>query len=365
MMKHVFTIHSPITFLAAHAVIAKEAIAADDVLVLSNGYRPPVDTPYRVVPFLHNLTRSWFAKIRHLNMPLASDRYLESFVGGEPFLAYIDLMHYDQAVLWTHRQCVGLRFIEEGAFAYRRFESHETLTHAWKVHQYPHRIQGIAARWRHVALAIRWAARGYSHSLLATPNSYNAYVHLKDIRYYGFSEYSFPHVPSDRKVVLDNVRTLPEIDEMARHLKLENTFIWVDGARGNFTKVSDTVYHRAIDKAIELFKNELMARGVQIKLRGDQHPEQAYLYQALKRLGCPLEVMSNQLVLECVFMNARSCTVIGNVSPALMYAKMFGLEAYSIYSLYDERVPGLLDDLPAFWQLVQALEMNARPDRDP
>jgi hypothetical protein len=354
-MKYIFSIHSPITFLSAHAVIQLEQLNPADVLLMSNKYRPPIDT-YRVAPYLQNLTPGFVSKLRHLNMPVAQDRYLRSLIGDEPFIFYADMMHYDQAVLFTNARCAGLRFIEEGAFAYRRYETHHTLTHAWRTEQYPLRIEGFTARCRHVALAARWAIRGYSQSLLATPTSYNAYHHVKDVRYYGFSEYTFPNVPDEKRVVLKNATSLPAIDEMAAGIKLQDTFIWVDGARGEFTGVPDSVYHRAIEKAIDLFRDELQAKGVAVKLRGKDRPEDNYLYQTLKRHGFNVTLLPGNLVLECVFMNARNCKVIGNVSPALMYANMFGQTAYTIYSLYEERKPSLLDDLPGFWRFVEQLQ---------
>ena len=353
-MKHIFSVHSPITFLSAHAVIQQEQLNPADVLLMSNKYQPPVDL-YRTAPYLQNLTPSFFSKLRHLNMPMAQDRYLRSLIGDEPFILYADMMHYDQAVLFTNVRCAGLRFIEEGAFAYRRFETHHTLTHSWRTDQYPLRIEGFAARLRHIALAVRWAVRGYSHSLLATPTSYNAYMHVKDVRYYGFSENTFPNVPDEKRVVLKNATSLPAVDAMAAGIKLRDTFIWVDGARGEFTGVPDAVYHRAIEKAIDLFRDELQTKGVSVKLRGSDRPEDNYLVQTLQRHGFKVDLLPSKLILECVFMNAQNCNVIGNVSPALMYAKMFGQTSYSIYSLYDERKPSLLDDLPGFWQFVEQL----------
>ena len=40
-MKHIFTIHSPITFFSACAVIFQEKLSHEDVIIINDGYKVP------------------------------------------------------------------------------------------------------------------------------------------------------------------------------------------------------------------------------------------------------------------------------------------------------------------------------------
>ncbi|MEL6655590.1 MAG: polysialyltransferase family glycosyltransferase [Bacteroidota bacterium] len=353
---HVFTVHSPITFLAAHAIVQQLQIPVEHVVILSDNYHVPIDK-YRVYPYLDNLNRKWYQILRRLNTPLNEDHYLDKILGGRSFVAYIDLMSYHQAILVTHPKCLSFNFFEEGAFSYRTGDTMASLAWDWYFKKYPYRVSGFANRLKHIFLAMKWAARGYSQRLLAVPYSYNAYAFVEGVNYYGFSDQTFPDIPPAKKHVLQLSENSPDIDQLAAGIKLEQTFIWVDGARGKFTRVPDSYYHRAIDKAIDLFRSELQERGVYVKLRpGKKDLTNNYLYQTLCKQGFDVQVLPDELVLECVFINAKDCVVIGNVSPALLYAKaMGGHRAYTIYSLYEKREETELDHLPGFWSMVEAL----------
>lgn len=41
IMKHIFTIHSPITFFSACVVIFQENLAHEDVIIINDGYKVP------------------------------------------------------------------------------------------------------------------------------------------------------------------------------------------------------------------------------------------------------------------------------------------------------------------------------------
>ena len=143
---------------------------------------------------------------------------------------------------------------------------------------------------------------------------------------------------------------------MAGNVALENTFIWVDGSNSRFTKQPDSVYHQAIDSAIELLEDRLKTNGVYIKLRpGTTNFQSNYLYSALTAKGISVNVLPDKLVLECVFIRSRSCTVVGNLSSSLFYARIFGHDSYSIYSLYEKRGPTIFDQMPGYWTVVKKL----------
>ena len=75
-MKHVFSVHSPITFLVAYGTIKHLKLNEDDVIILSSSYMVPIDD-YKVIPsFYEARNKTIWQRIRYFNVPKAFDNYL-------------------------------------------------------------------------------------------------------------------------------------------------------------------------------------------------------------------------------------------------------------------------------------------------
>ena len=104
-MKHVFSVHSPITFLAAYATIKYLQLNKEDVIILSSTYKVLIND-YKVIPsFSEAKNKNIFQKLRYFNVPKSSDKYLSNYIKGQDFTAYVDLMSYAQRILITHKKC--------------------------------------------------------------------------------------------------------------------------------------------------------------------------------------------------------------------------------------------------------------------
>ena len=352
-MKHIFSVHSPVTFLISHAVIEHLKLDIKDVIILSNRYKLPIEK-YNHLPFFANLKHTILQKLKYINTPLWEDRYLTGLLEGEEFVAYVDLMSYHQRVFITHPHCRRFHFIEEGNASYRDNDSLDDLT--WDKRQQPYRLRGFGQILKEIVSAAKWAARGYSHKLLSIPYSYNNFNFYEGVQFFGFSELAHPAIHPSKKVVIP-LKQSKELKIMAGNIQLSDCLIWLDGSGKAFTHLSDEIYNRAIDRGIEKLYQELTSKPVYVKLRpGIDDYNNNYLYKALKEKGLNVSVMPNDLIIECVFANSSNCTVVGNLSSALFYASIFGHKSYSIYSLFEQNVPTVFDQMSGFWSKVERLE---------
>lgn len=118
-MKHVFFVHSHITYLVSRGVIRERGLAPADVLfVCARGYPPPADG-YQWVDFPERrwvLTwrlGQWFAQKRELA------QFIDRVAGGRDFAWYLPhtAVSYFHAFI-GHPLCRGFHLIEEGMGAY-------------------------------------------------------------------------------------------------------------------------------------------------------------------------------------------------------------------------------------------------------
>ena len=95
-MKHIFTVHSSLTFLVAYSTIKHLSLDKSDVLIISSNYSVPLDD-YKVIPSFTDARNSTLVqKLRYFNVPKSCDNYLTTYIQGEEFTAYVDLMSDSQ-----------------------------------------------------------------------------------------------------------------------------------------------------------------------------------------------------------------------------------------------------------------------------
>lgn len=124
-MKHVFYVHSGITWLVALGIVRKYFLSDQDVLILiGRGFTFSC-------PFKHELLTegeqylvsipSYGSRevLRQYTVLRALDRKLEQRTGKSDFVLYLPTeRNYLMQYLQTHKLCVGRNFIEEGLLTY-------------------------------------------------------------------------------------------------------------------------------------------------------------------------------------------------------------------------------------------------------
>lgn len=129
-VKHVFFIHSHVTWLVSLAVIDHHQLAADDVLlVCARGYEPP-DEAFATKAFPERRwvitwrLRQWWRQQRELA------RFVDEVSGGRDFAWYLPHRAFPFfGAFVRHPRCRGYHLIEEGMASYHTPESIAQVLH--------------------------------------------------------------------------------------------------------------------------------------------------------------------------------------------------------------------------------------------
>lgn len=347
-MKHVFTVHSPITFLVAYATIKHLKLEANDVLIISSKYNVPLDD-YKVIPsFAQARNNSVWQKLKYFNVPKSFDHYLNSFLEGDDFTAYIDLMSYYQRILVTHKHCQVFHFMEEGNSTYQVNDDLTDIT--WHERQKGWRKGGIMDFKGMIRVL-----RGYNLRLLSMPYIYAAYANMANTKFFVFSNNAFYNLPPDKRVFVKPQIDDSNINKLAGGNALNNATIWLDGSGSRYTGLHESYYYNAIEKAIPILKEKgVINEKVYTKLRpGIKDSSSNKLVSILRKHLIEVEVINNDMIIEAFLIQSANCKIIGVMTSVLEYANVFGHEAYSIYGLFEKQPPTFFDRMTGFWKNVE------------
>lgn len=353
-MKHVFTIHSPITFLVAYSIVEHLQLNVDQVVFICSNYQPPINK-FNCVPSFTEQNKGILKKLKTLNVPEHYDRYIYKIVDGKEFTAYVDLMSYYQKILVTHYKCKQFHFFEEGNSAYMAWDDDKDLTWEDYTGGMGYRVKLFD---RVFFRSLVRVIRGYNLRILSLPYHYMAYVNFKYIKFFSFSANAFFNAPESKKVIVKPNPFRVEITKMAGEYALQDESIWLDGSNSRYTGLDDSYYQRAIGKAISVFKrNGVIKEKVYIKLRpGIKDVSENKLYGLLVQNHIEVEVLPDDMIIECFFMTSKNCNIIGNLTSALEYAHVFGHKSYSIYPFFEKQPPTLFDRMTGFWNNIETVK---------
>ena len=349
-MKHIFTIHSSITFLVSYATIKHLNINQKDVIIISDNFEVPIDH-YHVIPsFYESRNKTILQKALYFNVPKAFDNYVSEHLGDEDFIAYVDLMSYYQKILITHKRCLSFNFLEEGNSAYK--VSDNLMDIIWDERK---------SEWRSNCFQIKSlirVLRGYNLKLLGLSYIYSTYAFMDETKFYSFSKNAFYNAAAGKKVILKPDQDDECITQLSSGCAYDKATIWLDGSNARYTGLDESNYHNAIQKAIPILQNrDVITNKVLVKLRpGLENVSENPLISILERHGIIVEVMPSNVFLETCFIRSKNCNVIGVLTAALEYAHVFGHNAFSIYGLFEEQPPTIFDRMLGFWENVENLK---------
>lgn len=350
-MKHIFTIHSHVTFLVAYSIVEHLGLNKSDVILLSSRYKVSVKG-FNVQEAYQTRYQTLKEKLFTFNAPKSHDRYINKLTKGDSFIAYIDLMSYYQKVLVTHEKCAGFHFFEEGNGAYMEFDDLTDVT--WPDRHYGYRTNGLGDI--SFQKAVMRTLRGYNLRLLSIPYNYMSFANFKDLKYFCFSNNAFYNAPKEKKIIVAPRKDDLEVKAMALETVLVGETIWIDGSNGRYTGLDEGYYHRALEKAIPCLRsNGIIGDTIYVKLRPKEDESKNYLISALKNAGLNVKVLPGYTVLEALFAVSSSCKVIGTLSAALEYAYCFGHKTYSIYGFFEKRPPTFFDRMKGYWENTEIL----------
>ena len=346
-MKHIFTVHSPITFFCAQSVILFEKLQKEDVIFYYADYKPVSDLG-QVVPSFQEKNKSLWKKVQTFNLVKATDSYLNEICGGDEITAYIDLVHYHQKILITHENCRAFHFIEEGTASYIAADDLPELT---RIEKETFRIRNTTEIFRNVFRLLR----GFNLKILALPYFANAFMHFSQMKFYTFSEFCYPGVPFNQKIILDPKSMVFRGNTLEVAAGVSGKIILIEESFFRVFKISEEESERVHYESLLVIANRYPGREIVVKLRPNQSKLNSYWIKALKQQGITYELNDSNLPLEEQLIKANNCLLFGTVSSLLFYGSIYGHESYSNYPKLSVLPRSSFAGADYYWENVKEL----------
>lgn len=347
-MKHIFIVHSHITYIASLAVVIHENLANEDVIFISDGYSLPVNH-YKVIPVIVN--QSCFPKwklISRAKVFLSPIRYLypiiESHTNNEKFVAYISVFHKIKKYVIAHPQCAGFHFIEEGLSSYYENFSLDFYTmenpYPWF---YDKGIKGVKQRFNVIMDCLGTNIPKFE----SIPLFYKPYIDDEERRFYGLSDFSFPNVTN--RIIIP-IREVAERMEITEHIQiLSDRKIWI-GDPDIMAVVGENFYYECLKKIIPS-----ITQGDKLSVRfhyRETNGQRVKFMGFLDSIGVAYEIIDDSQIMEFVLLKSTNCKLYGVNSSLLIYAKILGQQSYSVLNYFPEFKNVVEKQIPVFKKLV-------------
>lgn len=362
-MKHIFLVHTPITYLGALRIIQHLNIEKNDAIFLFQSFRPNIEINehYKGIQIDGHYAGSNFLKKalkRTVNFSITAkfDKLITKVSEGETFTAYIPVVTFIHKLLITHKYCVRFNFFEEGLAQYYKEETLESINAAysklsWRV--------SISGHFKNTLRDMYLMARGYNLKLMALPFSYSCYHAVKHVYFYGYSADAFPLVENGRRIIIplhtDDFSFIPKNPKLI----LDNSFIWIGDPGVVHYGYDKEVYLQGIrNGCISLLKKKNINR-IFIKFHRDEPAVLRKEIEAVFELyKIQVIIIPDTEILELYLPGAVNVTLIGVYSSLLYYAAIMGQASYSVFNyVKHEYGRGIANrDFSFFWQKVKLLE---------
>lgn len=301
-MKHIFYVHSYVTYLVTLGVIEHNKIQDEDVLLIS-ARNAVTQKRFKEIDFSSKYPKLFGIPcygeglffLKNLRFIKSFDGDINRFCHTDRFLCYLPTdKHFGQQLLMTHKNCVGISYIEEGLFTY----NNEFKKRTWPFHG----LLGSLKRYLNTGNRnINPLKRNNGSSVLFT--LFDPYYYRTDL--------------SIRCVM----PSIPDIEYNG--IILENTNILMMNA---FKDASVQVQQQLL-LLLEKFAEELFERKEKIYIK--HHP---YATEILKRQielvfsksGVCYDVLDASLNTELMLFNSRNLSIYGFFSAAMLYGAMMG-----------------------------------------
>ena len=317
-MKHVFLIHSSITYLATLSVIAHEDLNPDDCMILCS----------KDMSFEEVLPIIYMNREKELKKETASAKRIRNFISkrgnGDDYILYIPVMGLLAKMLVTSPHCKGLRFFEEGIAAYISDYNLEYIAC-----EYFQQKSWTLDNWRdYVNLLSRVVGlflRGVTIKMISLPFHYLEYAQIKDVLFYGLNERTFPVAKNKKIIDIHNKYT----NRLKVKYNLDNSHIWVSSEFfvDTYTPSIKIHYQKKLKSYFE--KNDIKA--VKIKFhQSESEFSRNITYQMFDEIGIKYELIPDNTIMEIELLNAKNVTMYGDCSSLLMYNAEFGHKSITV-----------------------------------
>jgi hypothetical protein len=363
-MKHIFLVHSPITYLVAVSVIKEKQIEKENAIIIFDEFKKFISNEnYISISLKEFYTQERSLKkvynyFKYFNIVNRVDRVINHFINNNKFIAYIPVLHLVSKSLITHSNCYAYNFIEEGLVNYYKEET----------------LQSFAAinskdSWRSAGLKnvkkvfneMYMVLRGYNFKLQSLPFSYSNYGSFRDVLFYGLSEESFPLVSSTKKIILSFRRENYSFINNEIDIDLSNSIVWIGDGGVFHHGFSEDVYLQGILQGCISFIKEKCIKKIFIKFHRDEPSSLRNKVQNLFTInGILFQVIPDSVIMELLLFKALNVTLIGVYSSLLYYASIMGHKSFSIYEYLKQEYEKVLKnrDFSFYWEKVNQVKLK-------
>lgn len=324
-MKHIFVVHSNITYLAALGVIALKELSPGDVMIVSQHYvrAHPIEV-VRLKLFSKNILRPR----RFFNFAHQIDRLIEKFTCGTPFELYIPAMTKPAKVVATNSLCARINFIEEGMGSYLKSYNMDS-------HTYEDRAEGYRANlsWAYIKHTINSIAnilRGETMRLHAMPMNYTSYVGRSEHDFYCFHHSAFPLSDPDRHRLI-SMRAVGHNFVFEKKTQLSDQYVLIgEGLFSLSADYSTDEYIKVLELHVVPWLKENGVKELYIKHHYNESKESQDGSRAVfTRNDISINIIPNDTIMEIELQGERNVTLVGCSSSLLFYGALSGAKSFS------------------------------------
>ncbi len=364
-MKHIFLVHSPITYLTSVAVINQLQIAKDDAVIIFvrfNKIAQPDNNYIGISLDEYYENRSTSKKIynyvQHFNIAKRIDKLVNEATKNEKFTAYVPVLLFIGKALITHSNCYTFNFIEEGMAQYYTEETLGNLTlvnakESWRT--------SIIKNTKQLLYELYMVLRGYNFKLHALPFTYSCYNSFKNVGFYGLTPESFPLADIKKKVVIPFTRETFRLDIHQNELDISNKIVWVGDAGVAVHGFSTSLYLKGINEGCIDYLKRTKRNEIFIKFHRDESLQLREMVKKLfKENGIAFQIIPDFVIMELLLLKAKYVTLIGIYSSLLYYAAIMGHTSFSIYEFVRKDYANLFAnrDLNFYWRKVNLIRVQ-------
>ncbi len=249
-MKHIFLVHSPVTYLVSISVIDELKIPKEDAIIIFERFNTGTSHLNYIGIDLHAYfdRKLSFKKIvdffKHFSLVERIDFLVNNITNNQKYVAYVATLTYSSKTLITHKNCSNFNFIEEGLADYYK---EETLSNINPVYSKDSWRSQILKQTKRTLTEVYWVLRGYNFKLLGLPFSYACYHAFNNVSFYGLTEESFPLVHKNKVIIPFEKHSFNQL-QLNIDIDLTNKFIWIGDAGVVQHGYNKDVYLEGIEK---------------------------------------------------------------------------------------------------------------------
>lgn len=342
-MKHIFVVHSPITYLSTLATIQKENLDESNCLILSQNFNLN-NAPIKICVIKNSIYNTLFRPYKKVY------NALDSFISEESFVLYTPLLMHISRFLIMHPKCLKFNFTEEGLSAYYEYfsiQQHIRLSLETPI------ISTIGKKVRRRIKETLWAILGYSDKVNSLPTAYSTYFTDPNVIFYGFNEHSYKYAINRKEHSFYDVS---EKFKFKVNYNLNEKHIWVGDPDIYLKATNINEFLTTIENGYICYlkRNNIAFSYLKFHPRDNEFIKKETLLLFSKN-NIEVEVIKDETILEIELLAAKDATLVGFYSSLLLYGSIMGHKSYTIKEYASNYIDNtiLLKQVPVFYRYVQ------------